>query len=117
MLYNNWNNTRMIFEACYQIVIMTTFIGKLFCENWNSDKVCSKRNTGSSDFTPIFSIRFDYFVITWSYRRQIRCLYESMERHWNIFASEYEVQVLKRYASISRKLAIIYSGEFNAQIF
>jgi len=109
----------MVFEACYQIVILTTFTGKLFCENWNNDKVrLLRRNNASSDFTPIFPIHFDrYFVITSPYRRQIRCLYETMERHWNIFTSEYEVQVLKHYAGISRKLAVVYSGEFIARIF
>jgi hypothetical protein len=40
-----------------------------------------------------------------------------MEKHWNVFTSEYEVRVLKRYAGISRKLAIIYSGELVARIF
>jgi len=45
MLYNNWNNTRMAFEACYQIVILTTFTGKLLFENWNKDKVRPRNGT------------------------------------------------------------------------
>lgn len=40
MLYDHWENSRLVFECCAQIVILTTFVAKLFNDFWNHDKVC-----------------------------------------------------------------------------
>lgn len=40
MLYDHWENSRLVFECCAQIVILTTFVTKLFNDFWNHDKVC-----------------------------------------------------------------------------
>lgn len=39
MLYNNLDDMRILFEWCYQCVLLTTFVGKMLNEMWNQDKV------------------------------------------------------------------------------
>jgi len=39
LLYDHWDDTQMIFEGCYQIVISTSFIVRQINEFWNHDKV------------------------------------------------------------------------------
>ncbi|XP_025074653.1 odorant receptor Or2-like [Pogonomyrmex barbatus] len=41
-------------------------------------------------------------------RDKIQRLYETMEKHWNIFTSEFERSILKDYSITSRKFSIFY---------
>ncbi|KAL0117364.1 hypothetical protein PUN28_010303 [Cardiocondyla obscurior] len=40
---------------------------------------------------------------------KIQQLYETMETHWNIFTSDFEVQILKRYSHVAHQFTIFYS--------
>ncbi|XP_014488824.1 PREDICTED: LOW QUALITY PROTEIN: uncharacterized protein LOC106751997 [Dinoponera quadriceps] len=39
MIYDHWNDAQVLFEGCYQCVLLTIFIGKLVNEICNSDKI------------------------------------------------------------------------------
>ncbi|XP_025986249.1 odorant receptor 63a [Solenopsis invicta] len=39
MLYDHWKDARIVFDCCYQIVLLTTFVSKLLNEFLNHDKV------------------------------------------------------------------------------
>ncbi|XP_024884868.1 odorant receptor 63a-like isoform X1 [Temnothorax curvispinosus] len=105
MLYDHWENSRLVFECCSQIVLLTTFVAKLTNDFWNHDKVCArKKSLAYLDFLIIITIRFFLFFFC-----QIRQLCEAMEKHWSTFTSEFETRVLKDYSLISRKFTILYS--------
>lgn len=39
LLYDHWNDAQMVFEGCYQFVVLTYFIIRIVNEFFNHDKV------------------------------------------------------------------------------
>ncbi|XP_070165314.1 odorant receptor 63a-like [Polyergus mexicanus] len=77
MVHDHQDDAQMVFEGCYQLVITTAFLVRLWNEIWN--------------------------------RNKFRCLYETMNDHWNIFTNDLEVRILKNYSNVSQKFTIFYS--------
>ncbi|XP_071626818.1 odorant receptor 9a-like isoform X4 [Temnothorax longispinosus] len=78
MLYDYWENSRLVFECCSQIVLLTTFVAKLTNDFWNHDKtrqLCEAMEKHWSTFTSEFETRVlkDYSLIS----RKFTILYSS----------------------------------------
>ncbi|XP_039315039.1 odorant receptor 63a [Solenopsis invicta] len=43
---------------------------------------------------------------------KMRCLYEAIDEHWNIFTDDIEIRILKEYSCLSQKIVIYYSMLF-----
>lgn len=117
MFYDHQDDAQMVFESCYQLVISTAFLARLWNEIWNRDKVSFPKQRNFPKSSPIFSItiseRFSLFDIhRHCYYNQFRCLYEAMNDHWNIFTNDLERRILKEYSTVSRKFTIFYSSEY-----
>lgn len=115
MVYDHQDDAQMVFEGCYQLVITTAFLVRLWNEIWNRNKVnISKQRDASLIFSQ--SLSLGEKVISLWYRHycyeQFRCLYEAMNDHWNIFTNDLEVRILKNYSNISQKFTIFYSSEY-----
>ena len=118
MLYDHWNDARIVFDCSFQLVLLTTFIAKLMNEFLNHDKA-SLDITLSSLFPKCYFNKILFlFVLNYfynCYNGQILCLFEIMDNHWNVFTSKSELRILKDYTNISRKFTIFYSSK--KQIF
>ncbi|XP_039315032.1 uncharacterized protein LOC105206979 isoform X5 [Solenopsis invicta] len=90
LLYNNSNDTKMIFEGCYQFILSVNFIGRQMNHLWNSDK-CYTLNRLHTCYN------------------QFRYLYKAIDEHWDIFTNDVEIQILNDYAKLSRKVTKYYA--------
>lgn len=113
MFYDHWENTQLVFENIYFLAVQFTYIIKLCNELWNYDKVRVRKTL----WVYLLTDSFDYYFNETIYYGQIRYLYEAMENHWNVFASEFEMCILKDSSILSRKCTIIYSSEYIQRIY
>lgn len=76
MFYDHQDDAQMVFESCYQLVISTAFLARLWNEIWNRDKVSFPKQRDFPKSSPIFSItiseRFSLFDI------HRRCCYDTV---------------------------------------
>lgn len=115
MLVDHWNDEdkQMIFESSYQLLLLVNFFIKLFCEYWNHDMVNTMCRGNVRVARICFKLRL-YRSINWLLELicQICRLYEAIEYHWNVLTNKIEIQILRYYSDISRKLTIFYSSEY-----
>lgn len=118
LLYDHWDDTQMIFEGSYQIVMLASFFVRLINEFWNRNKVCFfLRNYDTSSsykitlklYISIFSNLMYFYLCCYCVCNQMIQLYQAIDDHWNIFTNDIEVQVLKDYSMLSRKFTKYYS--------
>ncbi|XP_036140178.1 uncharacterized protein LOC118644783 [Monomorium pharaonis] len=112
MLYDHWNDARIVFDCSFQLVLLTTFIAKLMNEFLNHDKASLDIILSSLFPKCYFNKILFLFVLNYfynCYNGQILRLFETMDNHWNVFTSKSELRILKDYTNISRKFTIFYS--------
>jgi len=42
----------------------------------------------------------------------MKWMYEAIDKHWNIFTDDIEIQVMKEYSMLARKFVKYYSSEY-----
>lgn len=115
MLHDHWKDPDIVFELWYVIIALSSLFAKIVNLLLNRRKVSSQQCYSLVDFQLSILIKSCFLYCTNLYlRQQIKCICIAMNDHWNILTRKFEVQILKHYSNISRKLTIAYSCEYVA---
>lgn len=119
LLYYHLDNTQLVFDACYQLAMSLSFIGRQMNGFWNYDKASFYNYNmlhlfflftyiycGKTTFRPNMLNRFHVYC------NQLQRLYQDIDEHWNIFTDDMEVRVMKDYSMLSRKFTKYYSSKY-----
>jgi len=85
MLYDHQNDARIIFDVCYQLVLITTFVAKLLNEVLNHDKVSLKTILSSLCLSMITLVRSRFRYVLNYFRNNVTMVrFNVYMRLWTI---------------------------------
>jgi len=129
LLYDHWGDPQMVVDACYQFIFTTAFTARILHNIWNQDRVNSQIFLLSFFILIILSLflfvnllfyihtenyfTYNMFVkIVSIYYKQLQQLCIAIDKHWDIFTSDVEVQIMKHYAMLSRRFTTVFSSKY-----
>ena len=123
LLYDHWGDPQMVVDACYQFIFTTAFTARVLHNIWNQDRVNSQIfyylfiSFILSLFLFVSLLLKNYFTynmfvkIVSIYYKQLQQLYIAIDKHWDIFTSDVDVQIMKHYAMLSRRFTTVFSSK------